>query len=338
MQASRPLPWFRGPKLGPFKFRDEANRDITFLEHLGGGVHAEVFRVMIDDSIYALKLFRFVHPTMVIQPNVLRDGTASIEDVINQNDPFHCECRAYGRLKEVGREDLAVHCYGYVLLSRRHEHDLAQLGFTDWDRRDAVKDRPIRGIVKEYIADDGSGPFTFEMLPRMRQDIIDLNRLGIVVWDVRADNYRAGRIVDFSQAHTAPHMELDWNSTAYARSQVMDCCVRDRACFDDMIEEWNENHPDQKFWRRFMPNLAFGQRLRDMTRYRESLYRQEGAKFDAAFYDWEKKRSTSSSPRAVQSPRSDRKTRRERATNGSVSKKRNVRRRGRRRGTANHPG
>lgn len=153
-----------------------------------------------------------------MKPNFLRDGLVNVEDVINQNDPFHCECRAYGRLKEAGREDLAVRCFGYVFLNQAQEDELAQRGFTDWDRCDAVKGRPIRGIVKEYIPDDGNGPFTYEMLPRMRRDIQDLNRLGIVTWDVRVDNYRGGRLVDFSQAHTAPHMKLDWNSAVFTRS------------------------------------------------------------------------------------------------------------------------
>ncbi len=62
MQATRPSPWFRGPKLAPFKFCDEDKRDITFLGHIGGGAHAEVFRVTIDGSIYALKVVRILFP------------------------------------------------------------------------------------------------------------------------------------------------------------------------------------------------------------------------------------------------------------------------------------
>lgn len=113
MQASRPLPWLNGPKLEPFRFRDENQRKIRFLDHLGGGLHSEVFRASIDGSIYAVKLVcirlpfgsravltgplvPFVHPTLLVQPNLLREGWVSVDDVINQNDPFHCECRAYG--------------------------------------------------------------------------------------------------------------------------------------------------------------------------------------------------------------------------------------------------
>lgn len=68
MQACRPLPWFKGPKLGPFQFRNEAEREIEFLEHLGGGLHAEVFRAVIDGSVYAVKVVRtsFSHPSRVL--------------------------------------------------------------------------------------------------------------------------------------------------------------------------------------------------------------------------------------------------------------------------------
>jgi hypothetical protein len=263
-----------------------------------------------------------MHYTELIQPGLLQEGCVDVGDVVNQNDPFHCECRAYGRLKEEGREDLAARCYGYVLLSTQQEDALAQRGFTDWGCHDAAKSRPIRGIVKEYIPDDGTGPFTFEMLPRMRRDIQDLNQLGVVVWDVRADNYRAGLLVDFSQAHTAPHIELNWNSTIYTREQIMETCVRDLACFDDMVEEWNYNNPDRKFWRRFLPNLGFGRRLRDKRRYLGDLFEQEGAKFVAAFYDWEKKGAVARPAKGVKTSGPTRSTERK-----HVARRRGVRRR-----------
>jgi hypothetical protein len=56
MQATRSLPWCRGPKLELIRFCDGSKRDITFLEHFGGGLHANVFRAIIDDSEYAVKV------------------------------------------------------------------------------------------------------------------------------------------------------------------------------------------------------------------------------------------------------------------------------------------
>jgi hypothetical protein len=213
-----------------------------------------------------------------------------------------------------------------VFLSLEQEDALAQRGFNDWGRRDATKGRPIRGIVKEYIPNAGTEPFTYEMLPRMRRDIQDLNRLGIVVWDVRTDNYRAGRLVDFSQAHTAPHIALDWNSTIYSRCHIMETCVRDQACFDAVVQEWNYNNPDRKFWRPFMPSLDFGRRLRDKTRfsgYRGALYQLEGANISAAFYDSEKKGAEAKPAQAVRTSESTRSTGKK-----HVARRRGVRRRG----------
>lgn len=54
----RPLPWFKGPKLGPFAFQDETNPDIRFTRRLGGGLHGEVLEAVIDSHTYAVKLVR----------------------------------------------------------------------------------------------------------------------------------------------------------------------------------------------------------------------------------------------------------------------------------------
>ena len=50
-----PLPLCDGPKLNPFNFQGGAQA-IEFLEYLGEGLHAHVFKVQILGQIYALKL------------------------------------------------------------------------------------------------------------------------------------------------------------------------------------------------------------------------------------------------------------------------------------------
>lgn len=208
-------------------------------------------------------------------------------------DPFNAECRAYGRLKETAREDLAAKCFGYILLSPDQELKLAKLvgNSNEWHRRDAHKGQPLRCIVKEYIEQD-SVPFDFQMISRMRQDIQDINKLGIIVFDLREGNYLGGRLVDFSQAHTTPHYALDLQSTWISNSSVRDLCARDLICFDSMMDEWNTEHPKQRFWPRFLPNKAFGIRLRNHSRYFEEWGDREGARLDAALYDWKKGRSS----------------------------------------------
>ena len=49
-----PQPHCDGPKLRPFDF--QGPQKIEFLEHLGDGLHAIVFKVKILEQIYALKL------------------------------------------------------------------------------------------------------------------------------------------------------------------------------------------------------------------------------------------------------------------------------------------
>lgn len=41
--------------------------------------------------------------------------------VYDYAEPFSCECRAFGRLYDAGHEELAVGCFGYILLDEDHE-------------------------------------------------------------------------------------------------------------------------------------------------------------------------------------------------------------------------
>lgn len=312
MDGHRPLPWCVGPKLPPFPLHGSANQEIEILEHLGQGLHSEVFRVKIQGRCFALKVvsdesigrqphapdmltpplqFRFSRAWELISQDVLERGRVDVQDVIHHNDPFHCECRAYGRLKEVNREDLAARAYGYVMLDATTEDKLAQRGFQDWHRHDAVKKQALRCIVKELLPATGANTpaFTRSMLPRMRRDLQDLHAYGIVVWDLRSDNYAGGRIVDFSQAKTVPHIELSWDGVAFSREKVIETCARDYQNLDAVVYEWNEEHPEQEFWQLFLPNEYYGRRLRSHTRYGAGLMYQEGVRLDAIFYDWKGK-------------------------------------------------
>ena len=70
--------------------------------------------------------------------------------------PFNCESRAYARLKEVGKENVAVPCYGYIVLSEEQREDLRQkdLGHDwemDWGFYGKYKERPFRALVKQFL-------------------------------------------------------------------------------------------------------------------------------------------------------------------------------------------
>lgn len=56
-QKQVPLPVAEGPRLHPFPaYQDGKTPDIEFLEHLGTGAAAHVFKARIAGQIYALKV------------------------------------------------------------------------------------------------------------------------------------------------------------------------------------------------------------------------------------------------------------------------------------------
>lgn len=138
--------------------------------------------------------------------------------------------------------------------------------------------------MKELCGGDAP-PFAFHILPRMREDVPALNSLGIVVWDLREDNYMGGRVIDFSEAITAPHLKLCWDQDLVSQQQVMEWCTRDMLCFYSMVAGWNEDNPDQAFWPCSFPNPDYIRRLRPLPHSRdEAVYYKEGARFTAAAY------------------------------------------------------
>ncbi|KAL2146098.1 hypothetical protein VTI28DRAFT_5191 [Corynascus sepedonium] len=86
-------------------------------------------------------------------------------------DPFNCECRAYGRLNDAKREDLAVKAHGYLLLTPQQEADLERrvtgnphpvsdanagelTGHNFWNRYEQHRGLPVRAIVKELVSNN----------------------------------------------------------------------------------------------------------------------------------------------------------------------------------------
>ena len=133
------------------------------------------------------KQFRFLEPDEMCAEYSPNTDLQAMSMFYDYTEPFSAECRAFGRLHETGREDLAIKCYGYVLLDEAHEKALKerfrdhphvrekdltfngrnvalyhqQQGFfdevdepddVDWRRSYVPRDRrlpPIRGILKE---------------------------------------------------------------------------------------------------------------------------------------------------------------------------------------------
>lgn len=138
------------------------------------------------------------------------DGEGLLTDKIVRHhlDPFYAECRAFGLLVEKKKDDkLAVRCHGWAFLPEtleRRIHD--DFGINDWNRHEEHQGQPLRAILKDYIVYNSvCGRRRFS---KMKENIIELNELGIYNMDIREDNYRGGRLFDFSLAITSPHISL----------------------------------------------------------------------------------------------------------------------------------
>lgn len=186
------------------------------------------------------------------------------------SEPFSAECRAYGRLQEAGHEDLAVPCFGYVLLDERHERavmdkfsdlDLDFNGNGDYpgyyDMRSRFLGRdgrppPIRGIVKELGRAEEH--LRTSDARRILREVVSLQQLGIFHVDVAHRQLIGGTIADFSTAVTTPHFltnpELNPSLTpewiSAMEFETFRFCLADYWQFDDMVEEWNDEHDDPR--------------------------------------------------------------------------------------------
>ncbi|KAI9762472.1 MAG: hypothetical protein M1840_001232 [Geoglossum simile] len=218
--SDSPLPQTDGPKLNPFFDPSRpSDRHVRFLRLLGGGGHGYVFEVTIDSQRYALKIFKFYNP-LAHRP-LTHLGIPS-DTITPQVDPFFAECRAFGRLIQCGLNgDIGVHCYGYIKLPVEFESMINRskaarsIGGFCWDRPSQgelsqggpSQLEPFRGIVKELLSGD---PFTSEMVEKMGADLLKLSNIGVYPIDVKEDNYRGGRLTDFSASWTYPHVMLSF--------------------------------------------------------------------------------------------------------------------------------
>jgi hypothetical protein len=190
-----------------------------------------------------------------------------LERVVFYTDPFYAECRAYGRIKEaqekgILKRQIVVPCHGYIFLKERDEQmleergvDLGRDALDDEFRQVAGEDDRARAIVKDFAPED-TGVHA-KNLRKILRGIRSLNKLGIYNRDIRAENFKNGRLVDFGSSWTEPHSILSSLDEVEARSTR----VEDLVMFDDMVEE-EEITTDI----RAMPNLDYCKKLRSWVK------------------------------------------------------------------------
>lgn len=247
----------QGPKLG--KFKDGKHKKVQFVKGLGSGAHSHVWKVKIDSRVYALKMFRHIRAEEENAASAAKLERLGIDlQLLNdQLTPFNCEARAYGRLKETGNEDIAWKCYGYIALDEATYSSIVwdKIGLPrkDWfsqytNTDEEVADRPvfpILALVKEFIPDASKlGALDMAKAHDMAQNINKLHSIGITHRDIQDRNYVDSRIMDFSTSWTVPNIRLDRALKWDPKQLIDEADTNDYFMFDDMIEKWNNEHPD----------------------------------------------------------------------------------------------
>ncbi|KAK3331570.1 kinetochore Sim4 complex subunit FTA2-domain-containing protein [Cercophora scortea] len=307
MPRAKPLPECEGPKLEPFA-DDILDLDIKFLDIIttadDGGRKAIVLKARIDRKIYAVKIFQhrintsydfgndYLQPLTTGEPennaahrgqddsDRLNDDTLVSRRPTTEQDkyvlPFFCECRAYGRLKETGREDLVARAHGYLSFVLTQE--VREL-FNDVIARYASPTQadilsvlglsgelaldPVFAIVKDWI---DHPPFNdvcdialaeSALYPRMLRNLKALHRLGIVVRDISLGQYVNGVLVDLSSAWTVPHC-FGPEAGIRPRWEFLSQAAWDLYCFQtQVIDAYNGPYRKMLNKEELLPEVSF---------------------------------------------------------------------------------
>ncbi|KAI1039313.1 hypothetical protein LB505_008563 [Fusarium chuoi] len=240
------LPPCDGPKLTIFPYHKSRIQWLERLDEDDAVTSSEgyVFRTLIRGREYAVKVFKFFDPMSAeyFWGPLLGEDT-SLDTAAYYTDPFYAECRAYGRLHEVAngkmlKSDVAVASHGFFFLESKDQKTLQNrnidLGLDSVDidyQRSTIGGLRARAIVKD-VASSKSG-ITSTNMRKILGKVVSMNKAGIYNMDIRLDNFRDGRLVDFGSSWTEPHALLD--SLSY--EAAMESKLADRVMFDQMVED-----------------------------------------------------------------------------------------------------
>lgn len=225
------------------------------------------------------------------------------------SDPFNCECRAFGRLQETGYEHLALKAYGYILLDESNERSLMEWAeetqrsptnqyYVPWEIREELRSKgrstpaPIRCIVKEFGQDHDQKTIDMKFTRSYLRDVVQMHQLGIFHLDTGSRQVINGKHGDFSQAVTTPHYcstpELNPHITpdlkAAMELDVFSICLDDYVNFDEMLQDWNNQHKKKGRVTNYVLTGTYRQRKYNLrsTPRRDRLY----TLIDPRKFDW----------------------------------------------------
>jgi hypothetical protein len=206
-------------------------------------------------------------PSNLIDP----ENDEEMSAIYHYKEPFSAECRAFGRLHEADHEELAVRCFGYVLLDEEHERALMdrfsdlELDFDgngdgdgqgrDFRGRFLGRDGrppPLRGVIKAFGQSDE--PLRARAATRLLRDVVRLQQLGIIRVDVAHRQIINGKLSDFSTAITTPHYVINPELNPHIGPEwvsilefgTFQYSISDYWDFDEMVRTWNDEHKDRK--------------------------------------------------------------------------------------------
>ncbi|RKL47714.1 hypothetical protein BFJ72_g1945 [Fusarium proliferatum] len=270
MAPLKPLPDCEGPKLEPFEHDFEGD-DVEFLKILEPdfAAHSKIIKTRIGDKIYSLKFFvweePFAQPPYTSTYSDSRMPNECCKGFCYHFTPFENECRAFGRLKDVGREDLAVKVHGYVALNctdviaeklqAARSKMICPYAKLEWFL--SIENGVSLGIVKDWVDeveyDDEDTNELYQQVvqvshfPRMLEGLHELHKHGIVVKDLSDRQYVNGTLVDLSMSSTVPHpFGPDPDPTGLGnwwqpRWTFQSLAAWDLYCFQEyVIETWKE--------------------------------------------------------------------------------------------------
>ncbi|KAF4957054.1 hypothetical protein FGADI_3469 [Fusarium gaditjirri] len=238
------LPPCEGPKLNIFPYHKSR---IQWLDRLDGdddvtSSQGYVFRALIRGREYAVKVFFDPMSTEYFWGPLLGEDT-SLDTAAYYTDPFFAECRAYGRIREatdgkILKSDVAVASHGFLFLEPKDQEALQKrnidLGLDSVDidyQKSTIGGLRARAIVKG-VASSKSG-ITSTSMRKILGKVVSMNKAGIYNMDIRIDNFRDGRLVDFGSSWTEPHALLD----SLSHEAATESKLADRVMFDQMIED-----------------------------------------------------------------------------------------------------
>lgn len=221
------------------------------------------------------------------------------QQYVDYLDPFNCECRVYGRLKQERSEDVAVRAHGYIWLTREQERNVTEVlgaDYVDWEnhpdhleyagvfpRWEEHRHEHLRAIVKDYVPLEDNMPWAPSQIPQMYADLEKLHKLGILVRDIHQGNYLNGKLVDFSRAWTMYHPCLDRVTPLKIHNLRLD----DPEKLENMIYQWafNEEQNIEEF---IPPALIEWHGRLNNADDRHVGRRIEEAGVDPRLYNWRK--------------------------------------------------